>query len=566
MSKADVSGDIPSRGDRKRRNTSSTWRAWLLVPFLLVICVFTYFSCRTLRPLKSDALYLAYMGEIQDSPAIIKEGEPYVPLKFIQEKLDPHAHWDPAGVIVVTTKDKVIKLKTDSLTAYVNQHPARLQFPVTIENDEPYVPAHTLEVLYPVTTVQNVEVGMFTIKRLDRLIRVSTLTSDAILRTTPSIFGLRSKKVMEGEKVNIYGEEGRWVQVETEDGLCGFITANHLGEVREEPPLIEDPLDYVPKPLRGDKVVLAWEQVYSVNPDTSKLYDMPGLNVVSPTWFHLADDQGEIENRADITYVNWAHSKGYQVWALFSNSFDPEITSTVLRSSELRDKVISQILIHSRIYKLDGINIDFENVNLEDGPYLTQFVREMTPLLHEQGLTVSIDITVKSKSPNWSLFLERDELSQVVDYVMLMSYDQYPQGSTVPGPVSSIPWTESNIIKTLEEVPNSKLVLGIPFYTRLWTETKEDGTTKVTSKALGMKSISDWLAREGVTPWYDPETGLFYGEKTIGNATHKVWIEDDTSVTKRLELVKKYDLAGVAAWSRGFETEDIWETIDRLLR
>ena len=147
-----------------------------------------------------------------------------------------------------------------------------------------------------------------------------------------------------------------------------------------------------------------------------------------------------------MRYVNWAHSKGYQVWALFSNSFDTERTSVVLRDSGLRDRIISQLLIYANIYKLDGINIDFENVNLADGPYLTQFVREMTPLLHGQGLTVSVDVTVKSTSPNWSLFLERDKLSQVVDYVMLMAYDQYPHGSKVAGPVS-VSYTHLDVYK-----------------------------------------------------------------------------------------------------------------------
>ena len=192
---------------------------------------------------------------------------------------------------------------------------------------------------------------------------------------------------------------------------------------------------------------------------------MPGLNVVSPTWFYLsATTPGEISNEADMRYVNWAHSKGYQVWALFANNFDPDLTRTVLRDSDLRDKVISQILIFSEIYLLDGINIDFENVYMEDAPFLTQFVREMVPLLHEQGLTVSMDVTVRSSSPTWSLCYERSRLAQVLDYIMLMAYDQYPSNSPVSGPVSTIPWTEKAIKITLEEVPNESLVWEFPLH------------------------------------------------------------------------------------------------------
>ena len=161
---------------------------------------------------------------------------------------------------------------------------------------------------------------------------------------------------------------------------------------------------------------------------------MPGLNVLSPTWFRLGETPGEVENYADSRYVSWAHERGYKVWALFSNSFELERTRAVLRSSDLRDKVISQILLYARMYSLDGINIDFENVYHDDAPYLTQFVREMTPLLHEMGLTVSIDVTVKSQSPTWSMCFERSRLAEVVDYVMLMAYDEFYAGSPVAGP------------------------------------------------------------------------------------------------------------------------------------
>ncbi len=110
-------------------------------------------------------------------------------------------------------------------------------------------------------------------------------------------------------------------------------------------------------------------------------------------------------------------------------------------------------------------------------------------------------------------------------------------------------------------MPSKKLVLGIPFYTRLWEETKEEGETKITCKALGMESVSKWLREHNPTTTYQEETGLLYAEKTVGNKTYKVWIEDKDSVEKRVQLVNKYNLAGVAAWSRGFETPDIWHTI-----
>ncbi|RAC15097.1 peptidoglycan hydrolase, partial [Burkholderia multivorans] len=76
------------------------------------------------------------------------------------------------------------------------------------------------------------------------------------------------------------------------------------------------------------------------------------------------------------------------------------------------------------MYDLDGINIDIENVREEDGKYITQFVREATPYLHDAGLTVSMDITFIAGG-NYSAFLQRDHLAEIVDYLVVMAYDEH---------------------------------------------------------------------------------------------------------------------------------------------
>ena len=96
---------------------------------------------------------LVYRGDVHRFPVVVENGEAYVPLSFIRDKLDPDVHWDESGVMVVTTSDKVVKLRTESLTAYVNQHPVTLEFPVILDGKEPYVPATALETLYPVASL-----------------------------------------------------------------------------------------------------------------------------------------------------------------------------------------------------------------------------------------------------------------------------------------------------------------------------------------------------------------------------------------------------------------------------
>jgi spore germination protein YaaH len=296
---------------------------------------------------------------------------------------------------------------------------------------------------------------------------------------------------------------------------------------------------------------------------------MPGLQVVSPTWFEVVDEKGTLANKADPAYVKWAHARGYKVWGLVSNGFNPDYTKAFLADFRLREKLIVQILHYANLYDLDGINLDFENVYLHEKEPLVQFVRELTPYLHEQGLTVSMDVTVKSTSERWSMFYDRQALGSVVDYIVIMAYDEHGGSSPVAGSVASFPWTEKGLQGVLEEVPADKVILAVPFYTRLWKETKQaDGSVKVTSKALSMSGAENWLNEKKLTPELDEQTGQYfvqYVDKTEG-ATYKMWLEGEDSLLKRIELIHRYNLAGLAGWRRGLEKDDTWSKIDKSLQ
>ncbi|HHW26148.1 MAG TPA: SH3 domain-containing protein [Firmicutes bacterium] len=555
---------IPPRAVRRRAPSQMWW--WLPVLLLLGGAVTLLAPSFTYIPKPPDSRpYLVYQGVVQGFPVVAQSEEAYIPFTFVKEIVDPDAVWD-GGEVIITTKDKVVKLKTDSLTAYVNQNPVELRLPVILEGNEPYIPAAVLETVYSLNLFHSPEAGTVQLKRNDAWVMRGTVKQLAILREKPSSLARRRGNLDVGDEVEVFHTDGDWLRVESSDGLFGYLRARDVYGIEAKPPRAPEGKPYTPKPIPGRKVSLVWEHVINKNPDPATLPKMKGLNVVSPTWFHLGPTPGEIVNLADMRYVDWAHDNGYQVWALFSNSFDPDLTRAVLRNSSLRDKVASQILILAEIYSLDGINLDFENVYMADAPYLTQFVRELTPLLHQQGLTVSMDVTVRSQSENWSLCYERDRLAESVDYMMLMAYDQYWASSPVAGPVSAIPWAEWTIQRTLEEVPAEKLVLGIPFYTRLWRETESGGAIKVSQEAYSMNGLNNWLSRNGVTPVFDPETGVRYAEKKIGQDNYKVWIEDKDSIKARLELADKYGLAGVAAWRRGFETLDVWDVIDEYVK
>jgi len=570
----------PQRG-RKRNG-------WLLVPLLLLAVLagagwYWYQSLPSterVSPFDGQTNVILYQGEASEQSYLLEQGEILLPFDFIQKYLDPHLYWDePTRSVIVTTSDKVLQMVSGQATAFLNQHPVQLQVPVKEQDDKRYVPVSPLTSLYPVQVRHVEQSGVLIIEAAGYAVQQGMVTADeekasgpVPLRKTASVKAPIVAEVNSGSLVDVLREEAGWYLVQSETGMQGFLPedAVELKQVRTTNPVAAKPAKQRTawKPL-GQKVNLVWEHVVNRNPDVSKLPAMPGLQVVSPTWFELRDEKGTLTNKADPAYVKWAHARGYQVWGLVSNGFNPDWTTAVLRDYRLRSNMIAQILHYARLYDLDGINLDFENVYVEDKERLVQFVRELTPYLHEQGLTVSMDVTIKSTSDRWSRFYDRAALAKVVDYIAVMTYDEHWASSPVAGSVASLPWTEAGLKGVLEEVPSEKLLLGIPFYTRLWKETPQaDGSVKVTSKALSMQAAWDWVNERKLKPELDQKSGqLFvsYRDPAEG-ATYKIWLEEEGSITRRIALVHKYNLAGIASWRRGFEQPVIWTTIEQHLQ
>jgi hypothetical protein len=316
-----------------------------------------------------------------------------------------------------------------------------------------------------------------------------------------------------------------------------------------------------PQPLSAP-FNLVWDHIAGINPDISSADSLPPVKVLSPTWFALSSPDGDITNKGDVAYTASAHMNGYQVWALVSNGFNRDRTKKFLASKRAQDIFIARMLAYAAIYGFDGINIDFEGVANDDAARLTGFVRRMSDAAHAMGLFSSIDVMVPSK---WSTVYQRKELSKIVDYVAVMTYDEHWRTSPKSGSTASLPWVKAALERTLAEVPASKLLLGIPLYTREWIETKDkNGRLKVSSKTMAMASVDvRQTETSSVSKWL-PGAGQNYLQFTEGGATHKIWIEDSKSIGLRMDLVEEKKLAGAAFWRRGFEKPEIWEQTVKL--
>jgi spore germination protein YaaH len=496
----------------------------------------------------------------------IEDGEILLPYDLIRKYIDPGIYWDKdQQKVTVTTRDRVIRMKTGSLDAFVNNKPVSLNIPVSLRNGEVFVPIAFLSDFYNISMnlikLNNVIVIDFnnTEKKL-----AEPLKENTPVRKGQSIHFPIFEKLGSGKDfaVRVFSESEEWYGVRTFNGVVGYVQKDQVSvkTIPADKPQKAEPVKDAWKPQKG-KINLVWDYTWGGRPDLSKRTKIEGLDVVSPTSFQVIAEDGTIKNRADAKYIDWAHGSGYKVWALFSNNFgDADKASRFLRNTDARDNAIRQLLAFSALYKLDGINIDIEELPDSDRDALTQFVKEASILFREQGLVVSVDVNTKG-------LYDREALAECVDYVALMAYDQHWAGGKVAGSVAEIPWVEDTVERFLKTVPAEKLLLGIPFYTRVWKEEKaEDGSVKLTSQALSMEAARKALNENKASVTLDTNSNQFYAEYVKDGSNYKVWLEDINSVDLRTSLVQKYGLAGAAAWRKDFETEDVWDTLNRNLK
>jgi spore germination protein YaaH len=308
---------------------------------------------------------------------------------------------------------------------------------------------------------------------------------------------------------------------------------------------------------------LVWDHIIGSNPDLSADEPLPAVKIISPTWFALADGEGTISNKAGWPYTVDAHAKGYGVWGLVSNGFNRERTKAFLKNASAQNQFIARMLVYAKLYEMDGINIDFENVDNDDASRLSSFVKKFADAARGIGLDISIDLPVPTE---WNKAYERRTLGNAVDYVAVMTYDEHWGSSPRAGSTASIPWVSAGIQRSMSDIPAGKLLMGVPFYTREWAETTaKNGKVSVRAKTMSMTSVDLRIEEtRGALQWLG-DKGQNYLQYTSDDKTYKIWVEDERSIAGRMSLVKKFGIAGAAFWRKGFEKPGVWTVIEQSL-
>lgn len=388
-------------------------------------------------------------------------------------------------------------------------------------------------------------------------VNVASVQKNSCIRFRGGIKSPILTDVNRGDTVIYMQALEEWVQVSTMDGYIGYIQKEDISDPETkdfERDFQREEYSYL---TMDAKVNIGWHQVTSKDANAylaDTIANVSGMNVISPTWFYLQDTAGNIVSIASSDYVNLAHERGLKVWGLIDNFTADVSTTDTLSQLSSRQNIISQLIQAAADVGLDGINVDFESLSEDAGPHFLEFLRELSIECHKNNLVLSVDNPVPE---DFTSHYDRKEQGLVVDYVIIMGYDEHYVGSEA-GSVASLPWVEKGVQDTLAEVSAQRTVLAIPFYTRLWKTTGG----ALTSEAIGMDEAQQTLVDYGAEAVWDGSVGQNYATfESSDGSTYQIWLEDASSIAEKVKLISKYNLAGVAEWKLGFENSSIWQTI-----
>ncbi len=498
---------------------------------------------------------------------LYEDGEVYVDINLIQDSLNSRFYWDAKeNLLLYTTSTSVISTSTGSKDYYTNKSKASMDYAIVkVEGDQVYVALDYIKeyTALDYTTYDNP--NRVVINHLyGKAANYAKTKAKAVIRYQASI---KSEILVKPEKdtaVLVLEQEDTetgFCKVMTVDGITGFIKAKDLGTVYQETKTIDFKEETYSHILMDEKVNLVWHQVTNRSANEgilNLLSSTKGVNVISPTWFMVSGNKGEITSLADDTYVSRAHSNGVQVWGLCNDFSNDSKIGKVLSKTTNRQKLEKNLIAEAIRYSLDGINIDFEYVKKENGNDFIQFIRELGIMCRNNGVILSID---NYPYADYNAFYNREEQAKVADYVITMAYDEYYAGCEEAGPVSSLSYVKNSTENVLKEVPAEQAVIALPFYSRLWKETTKLGETKVTAESYGMNGASGILSSEGAKVAWDDATGMNYGEYKKGKALYKMWVEDSKSLEEKMKVATASKVGGLAFWKLGLEDSSVWDSI-----
>lgn len=487
-----------------------------------------------------------------------EDGQLYISYDFIKENIDKNINFNESENKVYINNSKGSKvLPLDSKEANFSGHKIILRSPVKKIDGRLMLPIESFIYDYNFDLRYDKDNKSYVLDNLSISHKIATTTTDVNLREMSKKRSQLIKKVPKNSKVFLYDQENSYYRVREYNGYAGYVHKDYLDNITEIPP--HELNTQAKKPLN-----ITWDYTYAGHSEDkiANIKNIPGVDIIIPTWFSIMNGNGDLIDRGNIDYVNRYRAMGIDVWGYLDNSFDAEITNKALSNENSRKKIIDKTIELCKKYGMKGLNIDFEGFKISDRDLFTTFVKEISEKAKSENIMISVDVTPQISSDVTKEPYDRKALAEICDLVVIMAYDQHWSSSEKSGSVAEYPWVEGSINVLFKSIPRDKMILGVPLYSRLWCE--KNG--KVSSKAISMDQTNNIIGSKGLTPKWNDECGQFYVEFNEGDALYKIWLEEKNSLALKTSLVNKYKLRGIASWRLGFETFDIWDAINNEIK
>lgn len=514
---------------------------------------------------KEDDVALVLQNTVSEAKGKLMDGHVYLDYDTVSNVLGGRFYWEAdSSQMLYTTPNEILTIAPESTAYTVNGENKDEGYKIIRQTDDKiYLALDFIQKYMKITSTVTENPNKAVIRYQWGSEKIVKAKNDTVIRYRGGIKSDILADVAKGTELTLIEELDNWSQVATPDGFNGYVAKEDLTASEEKD--VEYDGSYKEEftsLTRDHKINLAWHQVTSEDANAGlaqTLEGITGINVISPTWFSVTGAEGTISSLASADYVKLAHEKGLEVWGLIDNFNKDVSTLDTLSNRTSREHLIQKLIEEAARVGLDGINVDFETLTQEEAPHFIQFIRELSISCRKNNLVLSIDDPV----PQFTSFYNRKEQGIVADYVIIMGYDEHTDGTEKAGSVASLPFVEEGIQQTLKEVPENKVINGVPFYTRLWFT---DNAGTVTSEIMGMDQADKIVAEMGMEKYWNKDVSQNYAELATDNGLYQIWLEDEQSLDAKMQLIQKYELGGVAEWKLGFERADVWNTISQYLQ
>ena len=325
-----------------------------------------------------------------------------------------------------------------------------------------------------------------------------------------------------------------------------------------------------PLPSHAQGAEALWYSVDNEQSVQSFLAHADRISVVAPQSYTM-DSLGVVWGRVDPRVIAKAREAKVKIIPLIVNpGFDQPTFHKVLVTPESRKRAVRNIAALCRDNHYDGIQFDFENVNIVDRDNFTAFSREVADSLHRANCSLSAAVVPRQSDfpgptsyhgwiyANWRGSYDYKALAEFMDFLSIMTYSQHTR-RTPPGPVAGYPWMERTVKYLLEQgVPASKVSIGFPAYSNYWFPVNDAQGPHSSGTGLAYESAAGLLAKNAATPVWDATQKESYAFWENDGVYEWLFVQDARAFDERLALVRQYKLRGYSVWVLGQEDPKVW--------